>query len=373
MAQTRQGNGRSGPYMAGHDTTRAQDLERQLIPLDNIEPVTTHTDLVKGWLGSGGLSDVYGASNVGKTFLALDLSLHVAAKRDWHGARISASGCVVYVAGEGGAGIRNRIEAVRQNDPSLTGDASARFFLLPVVLDLCAPVDGGALIEALAFLPVPPDLIVIDTLARSLGAGDENSGQSMGAFVASMDRIRAATGAHVMVIHHVGKDGAKGARGHSSLRGAVDTEIELTRDGPTITAQTRKQRDMPGEKTFHYTLRSVLLGEDQDGDPVTSCVVKPTDAPANQPPVVTGQALIALQAFGDALAQHGAIRGGDLFPPNRQCVSLEHWRQFCDRHGLTDGSSGSAARTAFGRAWKALQERQIVRVIDGFAWRCADE
>lgn len=363
----------SGPYIAGYGTDRARDLERRLIPLDDIEPVTEHSDLVKGWLGQGAFSLVIGASNVGKTFLALDLGLHVAADRDWHGARVSASGCVVYVAGEGGAGIRNRIEAARRNDPSLTGDASARFFLLPLALDLCAPLDAGALIAALAFLTVPPNLIVIDTLARSLGAGDENSGQSMGAFIASVDHIREATGAHVMVIHHVGKDGARGARGHSSLRGAADTEIELTRDGLTITAEAKKQRDMEGGKAFHYALRSVHLGEDQDGDPVTSCIVQSTDPPATRAAAVTGQALIALQAFGDALAQHGAIRRGVDFPTNRQCVSLEHWREACDRHSLTDGTSGSAARTAFGRAWKTLQEKQIVRVLDGFAWRCADE
>jgi hypothetical protein len=112
---------------------------------------------------------------------------------------------------------------------------------------------------------------------------------------------------------------------------------------------------------------------DEDGDKVTSAVVEATEAPAKRAPRLKGQALIAMQAFGDALAAHGAVKLGEDFPHNRQCVSLDHWREACDHHSLTDGSSDSAARTAFGRAWKGLQEKEIIRVLDGFAWRCGDE
>ena len=77
---------------------------------------------------------------------------------------------------------------------------------------------------------LPVSLVVLDTLARSVAGGNENASEAMGAFVVNSDHIRHKTGAHVMAVHHSGKDAAKGARGHSSLKGAVDTEIELTRD-----------------------------------------------------------------------------------------------------------------------------------------------
>jgi hypothetical protein len=86
-----------------------------------------------------------------------------------------------------------------------------------------------------------------------------------------------------------------------------------------------------------------------------------------------GQPLIAMQAFGDALAQHGEIKRGGEFPQTRQCVSLAHWREACERHSLSVGVDESAHRKAFGRAWKTLQKRGVIRVLDGFAWKVAPE
>ena len=70
--------------------------------------------------------------------------------------------------------------------------------------------------------------IVVDTLSRALAGGDENSPVDMGRIVVAADRIRAETGAHFTYVHHTGKDAARGARGHSLLRAATDTEIEVT-------------------------------------------------------------------------------------------------------------------------------------------------
>ena len=359
---------------------RAQDLLGLLHKFSDINPVLTDRYLVKGWLDRGASSVLYGESNVGKTFFALDLAMHVAARQHWHGNLVQKkgehhAGPVVYVAGEGGAGIRNRIAAIRTHRGDLWEgiDLYDSFYLLPTTLDLCTSTDAAHLADVLVRVwPKPPSLIVIDTLARSMGNGDENTAKDMGAFVRSVDFLREKTGAHVMVIHHSGKDASKGARGSGSLRGAVDTEIELTRDGDTILAETKKQRDMPTGATFAYKLRGVLIGHDEDGDAVTTAIVEEADAPAKRAPRLKGQALIAMQAFGDALAAHGAVKHGEDFPPNRQCVSLDHWREACDRHHLTSGEGESSKRTAFHKNWKALQEKGVIRVIDGFAWRCEE-
>lgn len=206
-----------------------------------------------------------------------------------------------------------------------------------------------------------------------MGNGDENTARDMGAFIRNVDSLRNATGAHLMIIHHSGKDTSKGARGSGSLRAAADTEIELTRNGEVVLAEAKKQRDMPCGAVFAYCLKDVWIGTDEDGDAVTSATVDQAEPPAKQGPRIKGQALITMQAFGDALAAHGEVKTGSDFPPNRQCVSLTIWRDFCDRHSMTDGASTSAARQSFGRAWKSLQEREIIRVVDGFAWRCGDE
>src|SRR5690606_23490334 len=121
-------------------------------------------------------------------------------------------------------------------------------------------------------------LIVIDTLSRVMAGGDENGPVDMTAFIKNVDRIRHATGAHIMIVHHTGKDVARGARGHSSLRAATDTEIEVATDETEVRlAKVTKQRDLAGGEEFAFKLDAVALGVDQDGDAVTTCIVQPIE------------------------------------------------------------------------------------------------
>jgi hypothetical protein len=123
-------------------------------------------------------------------------------------------------------------------------------------------------------------LIIIDTLARAMAGGDENSGQDMGKAVGTIDAIRAITSAHVCIIHHCGKDAARGARGHSSLRAAMDTEIEVIHpEGDKYrTVTIVKQRDLPTIAPLCFSLEVVEVGWNRRGKPITSCVVKDEDS-----------------------------------------------------------------------------------------------
>ena len=356
-------------------STRAYDLSFAIKSLHEVEPMTRGHYLVKGWIDRGAFSVVYGEPNVGKTFFALDLALRLAGGLDWHGHRIAMlqeGEGVLYIAAEGGRGVNNRVEAMRRRHPEVIEPADGYFTLLSEGVDLCAKADTDALIELLLEDEWRPALIVVDTLARAMGGGDENSGQDMGALIRNVDKLRQELGSHVMLIHHSGKDAARGMRGHSSLKGAVDTEIELTRSGDVIVAEAKKQRDLESKLTFSYQLRGVKIGEDEDGDPVFSAVVEPTEAPVKRAPKLRGQQLIAMQALSDAMAHHGETKHGDMFPSNGQCVSLDRWREYCDRHSLSSGEGESSRRAAFHKVRNALQEKDLVRVIDGFAWRVAE-
>jgi hypothetical protein len=222
---------------------------------EDIAPPTKSAALVKGVLDECGMSVLYGESGAGKTFFTLDLALHIALGWEWRGYKVR-QGCVIYIAAEGQNGIRKRIEAFRQQHD--LKNAAPPFALIPTSVDLLNPdADTTPLIMKVkaAAERFPVKLVVVDTLARAMAGGNENASDDMGAFIRNIDRIRQETGAHVLIVHHCGKDTAKGARGHSSLRAATDTEIELTSDGDTgiKTACIKKQKD--GEEGIQFAFR----------------------------------------------------------------------------------------------------------------------
>jgi hypothetical protein len=232
----------------------------------------THSSkpLVKGLLDQGALSVLYGASNTGKTFASLDMAVSQSAGLPW--AEMKTAGLpTVYIATEGGGGILKRIAALEQKYGRLD-DIPFRLLRASVNL-LDAKADLRPLIASLICLRRELGglgMIVIDTLARALGSGDENRSTDMGAFIENVDEIRKATGAHILLVHHTGKDAANGARGWSGLRGAIDTELELTENLITAT----KQRDLDKNLCLSFDLRSVELWRDEDGKHVTSALVE---------------------------------------------------------------------------------------------------
>lgn len=352
------------PQVIPFQSKRGEALRGKMIPLAKIKPCLDANYLVQGWLGAGGLSVLYGPSNSGKTFVAVDLAAHVASGTPWRGHKIKP-GSVVYVAAEGGGGIRNRISAIRQAAPDLLEGAD--FSLLPTNLDLHQSGDAMALCEAMPTERAA--LVVIDTMARCMGSGDENSARDVAQFVINLDAIRERTGAHVLVVHHSGKNADAGARGSSALRAAVDTEIAIS-EGQISCA---KQRDMEMPHRLFFSLETVTLGTDQDGDPVRSAVVVPAEAPKVKPKPLNGQAEVAMQALRDALREHGETLSGSDYPHNRKCVLKSHWRDSAKTHGLIDSEKGSSQYVAFSRARKKLMDVNAIRMFGDYVWSVIDD
>lgn len=345
---------------------------------DDIEPALTDSYLIKGVLGCGAMSVVYGPSNSGKTFFALDLAYHLAIGAQWRGRRVKAA-AVLYLAAEGGQGVRNRIAALRATHGVCDVPLALRragLDLLHKEADLQHVFDLAKEVQAKA--PGAPLLIVIDTLSRIMAGGDENSAADMTALIRNIDAIREATGAHIMLVHHTGKDTARGARGHSSLRAATDTEIEVgvtgEEDEQHRAAMVTKQRDYQGGETFAFTLKSVELGHDQDGDKVTSCIVESADAEefkaAKKAKVGRGKnQKIIMQTFDQMLGE-GLGRpnpGGVGFPETGQfwVVDMPELRR------LAEGKMvGNDTGRLFRQAWEALTgENALFCLADNLAWR----
>lgn len=250
-----------------------------LVFADDVKPVLDTADFVEDLLCDNQFSVIYGESNCGKTFFMLDLALHVALGIPWRGKAVE-QGSVVYAALEGGHGTKNRLDAFRSYY-NIT--ASIPMGIVPCSVNFL-DMDGDvpALIRCIAETQErygPVKLIIIDTLARAMSGGDENSSQDMGKMIINADLIRSVTGAHIAFIHHSGKDALKGARGHSSLRAAVDTEIEISRVDTSSPSQIKivKQREMEMIDEMAFGLHRVILGTNNRGKEVSSCVVLPAE------------------------------------------------------------------------------------------------
>jgi hypothetical protein len=267
--------------------SRPLDPERALrklssIDLRQMQPHLTDGYLVKGFITPHTLTGIIGASGSGKTFFATDLAVHIASGRRWRGRRVRG-GLVLYVALEGPASAENRFVAAREN-LHLSDDTPLRLTAGP--LNLRNALDVRLLIDLIgeseAHYRTKVVAVFVDTLARALAGGDENGSEDMGALIAGADAVRLATGTAVILVHHLGKDEARGARGHSSLKAALDTEVEVSDRGDAHVATTTKQRDLMRGEQFAFRLRPVELGRDEDGDPVTTCVLEPLDEAPSQ-------------------------------------------------------------------------------------------
>ncbi len=262
--------------------------------------------LVKGIIDRGRLGVIYGPSGDGKTFFIIDLAGHIAAGIPWRGRRVH-SGLVVYVAAEAGASILRRFYAWRKNR---TGDAREGRIPLAILTrgcNLLNMVDVEALIDELRAIAkeigLPLALVVFDTLSRSIPGGDENRSEDMTRVIEAADAIRDELGAATAIVHHSGKDSTKGARGHSSLFAAADTVISVI----DKVASVEKSRDGVQGENFPFALDVVELGQDADGDVVTTCIVRHLDdAPARRrAPALSGVAKVALQALQESISDHG--------------------------------------------------------------------
>ena len=228
--------------------------------------------LVKGILPRAQLAIIYGESGAGKTFAVTDLVLAIVRGTEWRGHRVN-KGRAVYVCGEGLAGFRNRLQAFAQHHEVDLSDIDQSFGVVADVPNFLLHDDKALAVQINQWGGA--DAIVIDTLAQVTPGGNENSGEDMGKALAHCRRLHQATGALVVLIHHSGKDASKGARGWSGLKGATDVEIEVLRDGDQRSVRVSKMKDGATEgQEMGFSLHTVTLGLDEDGDEITSCVVE---------------------------------------------------------------------------------------------------
>jgi hypothetical protein len=242
-------------------------------------------ELVEGVMGKAAMAVLYGDSNSGKTFLAIDLCAAIARGAKWLG-RHTEPGVVLYLATESPHSVKVRLRAYQRHHRVKLDwfyVVASPVSLFNAQADMQAVMSTVQRVEQETGARV--SLIVGDTLARLSAGANENSGEDMGVVLQNCDRIRDASGATFLLIHHTGKDAAKGMRGWSGMRAHIDTEVEVTADEDTgqRCAEITKQRDLDGKgDRYGFTLEAISVGVNKWGRPRSSCIVMPSEAPAKK-------------------------------------------------------------------------------------------
>ena len=312
--------------------------------------------LIKRFVSADSLTTLFGSPGCGKSFVAIDMACCIASGQEWNGNR-TATGQVLYIAGEGHVGFARRLTAWQ----GVHGIIPPNRLFVSTRSIAFDPAGLQAVLDAIEELSDVPALIVIDTLATVID-GNENDAADMARFIRALKAMQVRTQAAVLVVHHTGHGDKSRARGHSSLNGAIDTELKLERTDGNGTLTCTKQKDGEEPQPVGYALTQAVIGTDEDGDPITSCTVNYCVAEVGggakrKPPA---SQVIALRALHTALVDHGETYRGQF------AVHIDHWRKAAYDGGIADTPDGR--QKAFVRSRKELVASGDVKCNDDLYW-----
>lgn len=301
--------------------------------------------ILGGIIEAGTTGQLFGPSGGGKTFVALDMALSIATGMPWNGTACN-QGIVLYFAGEGHNGLRRRIKAwyEKNGKPDISHCHITRQ-AVPFDETGLTPA-GRKAIEIAEHSGLKVSFIICDTLARHI-IGDENSTQNMSEFVNVVDSLRKVfPGSTALIVHHTGNDSEKSgrSRGSSALKAACDFEILCNKGSLTYT----KLKDGEPPPPQEFKLVQVEIGIDEDGDPITSCVVQYGESSAkNIKPIYTRQEKIIVNLLE---AEPTGILINDL---REQFYAV--------RRTLKPGVKTNTIKNAYLTAFNNLTEKQLIR------------
>lgn len=250
---------------AGHAESVARLRAALLDPAD-LDSLPELDPLVSGWLVKDSVARISGAPGSGKSFVVMDLAGCVGTGTEWQGHEVAQGNVVVLVA-EGVRGIAKRRRAwEKAYGKTMTG---VKFLPLPVQ---ATEPEWDAFVQVME--EIKPVMVVLDTQARVTVGVDENSATEMGVFVHAVERLRLATGACVLLVHHTSADSDR-ARGSTAVNGAVQTELVVRRTRNEVTIVNTKQKDDAAQPDLRLAMIHVDLGM-RDGEPVNSVVLRPS-------------------------------------------------------------------------------------------------
>jgi hypothetical protein len=318
--------------------------------------------VVDSLLETRSLAMMFGPPSCGKSFIAVDVAASVASGLDFHG-RKTLQGPVLYLAGEGHSGLKKRFAAWAKARGASLEDAP--LFLshrAPMLLDKNHARAVTKAVDAVAKAHGTPRLIIVDTVARALGGGDENSSQDVGQFVRGIDDLRSGhPGCTVLLVHHSGHQSRDRARGSSALKAALDAEYAVSKSGRSVTVNCSKMKDAQEPPELAFNIGQIDLGDGME----SACLsyADPDDIPREKP-LTPGQK-IAMEAFVTA-----AVTLGGFFEGKFTGLHIEQWRN--EFYRVHHGENVETKRKAFNRARQDLVQARKISADDDI-YRPTDE
>jgi len=319
--------------------------------------------LIKSYIDASSLIQLFGEPGSMKSFLAIDMGLCVASGHNWHASPIRKKGLVFYIAGEGFSGLSKRLKAW-----SLANNIDLKeipFFVSDRPAQILDPSNVKEVIDAIEALKRQhglPVFVIIDTLNRNFGPGDENKTEDMTKFVHCVDTaIRLKYGCAVLIVHHSPLNDSGRARGNSSLRGALDWEYCLTKQGDARKLSTTKVKDYEPPANIIFKPRSILLEgwiDEEDGEIITSCVLEKVDGDTleckSNAAKLKGSQKVAFDCLLKLFESDNCNKS--------EGVHIDTWREAAYTASISPVGTPGANKKAFQRAIKDLRDNGCIEV-----------
>ena len=345
---------------------------------DPVDEFLDDKQLVEGLIAVGDIAVLYGAAKTGKSFLAVDLAVALSNGEVWFDRSINTAK-VLYWAGEDFKGLIARRAACTRHkgacgvfsigdDPLSLAPSKAADTLDALSNVLSYELAPSSLEDPSNYSKLPPVLIV-DTWAMLTASMDENSGRDMSAAMAALRELQVrVANLTIIIIHHAGKDGSRGMRGHSCLLAAVDVAIEVDKSSKGLGRWTvRNARRNPTGATGQFRLKPVSLPAGAfsvAGTQLETCILEEIDE-VEKDITLSDKAIQAL----DRLKLLEGVNAGKPCEAAPQGVAVE--TTFFKAHlkeTIFDQPSDDARRKAADRAVKQLINAGRIGRLDDVVW-----
>ena len=346
-------------------------------PLEVIESVASTLNhfeqpewLIKRLVECRTLGQIFSDWNVGKSALAVDIACRVATGLDFASRKV-CRGPVLYVATEGHRGLRRRFKGWQEiNGHSIPSS----LYQTRISLRLPDSDNEIKLKSAISYIESkhasPPLLVIIDTLAQTM-VGEQNSTSDVDKFTSILREL--FQNSAVMLLHHAGHMHKSRGRGASSLPAACDWEFRLEEfkespDTENVIKYVRlvntKQRDEESQNEISFSLIRVVLGEDEDGDEITTVVARHLLDFISKPPLTIRKGpemTKALRCLDELTQEHEErlVTGG--YSTAAAQVMTEDWRIRCVDSGIKPET--------FRKIKQRLQEGKEIRIDTRYVTR----